>query len=73
MIKYALHLIPMSLAGITCLALGFCWGRSHGYREGAADTIIMFDSFDRSTNRNDGQRFKENKKILDMFNDKIPY
>lgn len=73
MIKYALHLIPMSLAGIACLALGFCWGRSHGYREGAADTIIMFDSFDRATNRNDIRRFKENKKILDMFNDKIPY
>ena len=73
MIKYALHLIPMSLAGITCLALGFCWGRSHGYREGAADAIIMFDSFDRATNKNDVRRFKENKKILDMFNDKISY
>ena len=73
MIKYALHLIPMSLAGIAGLALGFNWGRSHGYREGAADTIVMFDSFDRATNRNDIRRFKENKKILDMFNDKIPY
>jgi hypothetical protein len=72
-IKYALHLIPMSLAGSAGLALGFNWGRSHGYREGAADTIVMFDSFDRATNRNDGQRFKENKKILDMFADQIPY
>ncbi len=73
MIKYALHLIPMSLAGVACLALGFYWGQSYGYREGAADTIIMFDSFDRATNKNDGRRFQENKKILDMFNDKIPY
>ena len=73
MIKYALHLIPMSLAGIGGLALGFNWGRSHGYREGAADTIVMFDSFDRATNRNDTRRFKENKKILDMFADQIPY
>lgn len=73
MIKYALHLIPMSLAGIAGLALGFCWGRFHGYREGASDTIIMFDSFDRETNKNDVRRFKENKKILDMFADQIPY
>ena len=63
----------MSLAGIAGLALGFNWGRSHGYREGAADTIVMFDSFDRATNRNDTRRFKENKKILDMFADQIPY
>lgn len=63
----------MSLAGIAGLALGFNWGSSHGYREGAADTIIMFDSFDRATNKNDVQRFKENKKILDMFSDPIPY
>ena len=63
----------MSLAGVACLALGFYWGQSYGYREGAADTIIMFDSFDRSTNKNDGRRLQENKKILDMFSDKIRY
>jgi hypothetical protein len=63
----------MSLAGIAGLALGFNWGNSYGYREGAADTIIMFESFDRATNKNDGRRFKENKKILDLFSDPIRY
>jgi hypothetical protein len=59
--------IFLGLTGFACMALGFFIGKFIGYKEGCADTIIMYE-FLAGADRNLSQAVK-NKKILDMFAD----
>lgn len=62
------RLTILGLTGFACMALGYFYGKSCGYREGCADTIEMYEWF--GTSDKEWTRLVKNKKILDMFIEK---
>ena len=63
-LKFFIHLIPMSIAGLIGVALGMYLGYGQGYRNGCSDTILIYFDLGRPSKNS---RYHENKKILDMF------